>query len=411
MFDTAVLSRQPRLARRASRMQASEIRELLKVIEQPGVISFAGGIPDPALFPVDAIRRHYGDILSDPALAGRALQYSVSEGDPSLRDWIAGHMRRQGVPCSSDNILITSGSQQALEFVAKLFLSPGDAALVTAPTYLGALQAFSASEPVYRILDHADVEGTLARCRKPDADGHADCKFAYVVPDFANPSGETLDEAARLRVLRMAEELDIVVIEDSPYGALRYGGDPIAPLQALDIRDGRSIDESRVVFCGSFSKVFTPGLRLGWICASRDLVRRFVLIKQASDLNAPAINQMVIARLAGTLFDDQVARAREHYRNKRDAMLDALADHMPAAARWSQPDGGMFVWLTAGSGVDTAALLPRAVEEAGVAFVPGRAFFPNGGGSDAMRLSFSLPDAGQIGSGIARLAEILRRAA
>ena len=202
MSDTALLARAPRLARRASRMQASEIRELLKIIEQPGVISFAGGIPDPALFPVEAIRQHYSDILSDPASAGKALQYSVSEGDADLRDWIVDHMRSRGVTCDRDNILITSGSQQALEFTAKLFLSPGDTALVTAPTYLGALQAFAASEPVFRDLDIADIDATAAQFRSP-ADS-SDCKFAYVVPDFANPSGETMDLAARRRLLDLA---------------------------------------------------------------------------------------------------------------------------------------------------------------------------------------------------------------
>lgn len=408
MSDTSLLARAPRLARRASRMQASEIRELLKIIEQPGVISFAGGIPDPALFPVDAIRQHYSDILSDPASAGRALQYSVSEGDADLRDRIVDHMRARGVTCGRDNILITSGSQQALEFTAKLFLSPGDTALVTAPTYLGALQAFAASEPVFRDLDIADIDATAAQFREP---AHpSDCKFAYVVPDFANPSGETMDLAARRRLLDLAEALDIAIIEDSPYAALRYEGEPVAPIQALDLAGGRSIDHSRVVFCGSFSKVFTPGLRLGWVCASRDLIRRLVLIKQSSDLNAPALNQMVVARLTADHFDRQVERAQAHYRAKRDAMLEALSEHMPAHARWSVPEGGMFIWLSAGAGIDTAALLPRAIGEARAAYVPGRAFYADGRTSDAMRLSFSLPDCGQIRAGVERLAALVRQA-
>ncbi|MEO4042775.1 PLP-dependent aminotransferase family protein [Hoeflea sp. CAU 1731] len=410
MSDAALLARAPRLARRASRMQASEIRELLKIIEQPGVISFAGGIPDPALFPVDAIRQHYSDILSDPASAGKALQYSVSEGDADLRDRIVDHMRARGVRCDRDNILITSGSQQALEFTAKLFLSPGDTALVTAPTYLGALQAFAASEPVFQDLDMADIEATAAQFHAHAQSEPSDCKIAYVVPDFANPSGKTMDLAARRRLLDLAETLDIAIIEDSPYAALRYEGEPVAPIQALDLENGRTIDESRVVFCGSFSKVFTPGLRLGWVCASRDLIRRLVLIKQSSDLNAPALNQMVVARLMADHFDRQAARAQAHYRTKRDAMLEALSQHMPAHARWSEPEGGMFIWLSAGDGIDTAALLPRAIGQARVAYVPGRAFYADGRTSDAMRLSFSLPDCGQIRTGVERLAGIVRQA-
>ncbi len=400
----------PRYASRASRMQASEIRELLKLLDRPGIISFAGGIPDPDLFPVEEIQKAYDAVLGDPARASRALQYSVSEGDPGLREWIVEHMRGRGVACGPENILITSGSQQALEFAGRLFLSPNDTALVTAPTYLGALQAFSGNEPVY---DTLRFDGTSNRDAASYAEAAAraggSVKFAYAVPDFANPSGETLDRATREGLLGLAEELDCVVVEDSPYSALRYSGEAVAPLLAIDIDRCGGIEGSRVVHCGSFSKVFTPGLRVGWVCASTEIVSRLTLIKQGSDLNCPAINQVVMRHLAQTMFDDQVAKACASYRVKRDAMLEALEAHMPEGVSWSRPEGGMFVWVTLPGEADTDELFEHAINDANVAFVPGHAFHADGSGSNTLRLSFSLPDAGEIREGIARLAGVLAR--
>ncbi len=394
---------EPAYASRADRLQASEIRELLKLLERPDIISFAGGIPDPTLFPVDDVRAAYDQALGHQASAGRFLQYSVSEGDPDLRAWIAGHMAERGVTCSPENILITNGSQQALEFLGKLLLSPDDTALVVAPTYLGALQAFSASEPRYDALDFGSGNRTTQSYRETAAAAGGAVKFAYAVPDFANPTGETLSPQQRQNLLALAEDLDIPIIEDAAYAALRYDGDDELPVQALDVGKSGSIDGSRVIYCGTFSKIFTPGLRVGWICASKQLIRRLTLIKQASDLNSAAINQAVILQLAQTQFDAQVARARDHYRLKRDTMLAALAAHMPAGTQWTQPDGGLFVWVTLPGHVDAASLLTRSVEEAGVAFVPGHAFFADGTGRNTMRLSFSLPDIATIDEGIRRL--------
>jgi DNA-binding transcriptional MocR family regulator len=399
----------PRYASRASRMQASEIRELLKLLERPGIISFAGGIPDSDLFPVDEVHTAYDAILSDPARAGRALQYSVSEGDPGLREWIVQRMRGRGVRCDVENILITSGSQQALEFAGRLFLSPNDTALVTAPTYLGALQAFSGNEPVYDTL-RFDAAGNrdAQSYSEAAADAGGAVKFAYAVPDFANPSGETLDLAAREGLLKLAEQLDCVVIEDSPYSALRYDGEAVAPLLALDIERKGSIERSRVVHCGSFSKVFTPGLRVGWVCAAREIVSRLTLIKQASDLNCPAINQTVMRHLAQTLFDAQVEKACASYRVKRDAMLRALDKHMPRGVSWSRPEGGMFIWMTLPGETDTAELFKHALDDANVAFVPGHAFHADGSGRNTLRLSFSLPEPVDIEQGIVRLAGVMK---
>ncbi len=398
---------EPRYAARAERMRASEIRELLKVLEQPGIISFAGGIPDPALFPVDEAKAAYAAVLGDASLASGGLQYSVSEGYLPLRQWIARHMGSLGVPCEADNIVITSGSQQALEFLGRLLLSPGDTALVTAPTYLGALQAFSASEPRYDELRPEDGNRTPACYANAARHGGGAVKFAYVVPSFANPTGETLSLIARQRLLNLAAELDIPVIEDAAYAMLRFEGEPLPSILALEVARRGSIERARSIYCGTFSKVLSPGLRVGWIVASKALIRRLVLIKQASDLNSATINQMVMHRLAETAFGGQVEGASSHYRRRRDAMLAALARHMPAGVTWTRPEGGLFTWVTLPEGVDSATLLERSLAEARVAFVPGSAFFFDGRGRNTLRLSYSLPDEAAIERGIAALAKLI----
>jgi DNA-binding transcriptional MocR family regulator len=398
---------EPRYAARAERMRASEIRELLKLLEQPGIISFAGGIPDPALFPVAEARAAYAAVLADAAMAGGGLQYSVSEGYLPLRQWIVRHMGDLGVACEEDNIVVTSGSQQALDFLGRLLLSPGDTALVTAPTYLGALQAFSAYEPRYDELRPEDGNRTPQSYAQAAAAAAARVKFAYVVPSYANPTGETLSLAARERLLDLAAELDIPVVEDAAYAALRFEGDALPPIMALEVARRGGIDNARSIYCGTFSKVLSPGLRVGWIVAPQAMIRRLVLVKQASDLNNSTINQMVMHRLAETAYDAQVDRARAHYRCRRDAMLAALKTHMPEGVTWTRPGGGLFVWLCLPDGMDGASLLDRAVKEAGVAFVPGAAFFHDDRGRNTLRLSYSLATEAEIAEGIARLAKLL----
>ena len=387
------------LAARSTRMRASEIRELLKLLDQPDIVSFAGGIPDPALFPRQAFRDAFDGILGGPR-AGQALQYQASEGYGPLRTWIAARMRETGVPCDEGNIFITSGSQQGLDYLGKLFLSPGDTALVEFPTYLGALQAFNAYEPRYeRLRLGAQATGTL------HSKGRV--KFAYVVPDFANPTGETLDLQSRNALLDEAEALDIAVIEDAAYRDLRYGGDPIAPILALDCERSGGIERARTIYCGSFSKTLSPGLRVGWICAPRRLVDKLVLTKQASDLHSPSLNQMAILDVAEAVFDDHLRHLTAAYRGRRDALLAALQAHMPDGVSWTRTDGGMFVFVTLPDGTDTAELLARSVREARVAFVPGQAFHPDGSGANTMRLSFSLADDRAIAAGIPRLARLI----
>ena len=397
-----------RFASREARMKASEIRELLKLLDQPDIISFAGGIPDPALFPADAFRRAYGDALTGAA-AGAALQYSTSEGHAGLRAWIVGQMASIGIACAPDNIVITSGSQQALDYLGKLFLSPADTALVTWPTYLGALQAFNAYEPTYdRLEPMGNREPGDFAWQAREKGGTV--KFAYVSPDFANPTGETMTRAERERVLDLADALDIAVIEDGAYQSLRYDGEAIPPLLALEIAKKGDIDQCRTIYCGTFSKTLSPGLRVGWVCAAKDIVSRLVILKQAGDLHSATINQAAMNAVAREMFDEQVATIREVYGARRDHMLAALEREMPAGVSWSRPEGGMFVWLTLPEGMDGAALLAQSLESARVAFVPGRAFFADGTGANTIRLSFSCASESMIDEGIKRLGGLIRNA-
>ncbi|MBR0555197.1 PLP-dependent aminotransferase family protein [Ciceribacter sp. L1K23] len=392
-------------ATRSSRMRASEIRELLKLLERPDIISFAGGIPDPALFPDEAFKTAYADIFSGDQV-GTALQYSVSEGYKPLREWLRGEMEKLGIPCTIDNIFITSGSQQALDYLGKLFLSPKDTALVTWPTYLGALQAFNAYEPNY---DQLSVSGN----RTPESykvaaekNGGA-VKFAYLSADFANPTGETVDRAGRERLLKLAEELDIAIIEDAAYQSLRYDGEPVPPILALEIAEKGSIEETRTIYSGSFSKTLAPGLRVGFVVAAMPVIRKLVLMKQAADLHSSTINQIAITHVAERHFPEQVAKIKAAYSARRDAMLKALEKYMPAGTTWTKPEGGMFVWVTLPEGMDGAELLARSVETEKVAFVPGQAFFADRSGTNTLRLSFSCANEAMIDEGIKRLGRLV----
>jgi len=394
------------LATRASRMKASEIRELLKLLDQPDIISFAGGIPDPALFPKAEFAAAFSDVLSgDQATA--ALQYSVSEGYKPLRDWIAAQMAEIGVPCTAENILITSGSQQALDYLGKLMISPKDTVLCGWPTYLGALGAFNAYEPSYDRLDpQSNRSADDYRQTALAAGGRV--KFAYLSVDFANPTGETLALSAREAVIDLADQLDIAIVEDAAYQTLRYDGQAIPPILALEIARKGSIEACRTLYCGSFSKSLAPGLRVGWVCAGKEVISRLVLMKQAADLHSSTANQIVTHRVARDIFAPHVAQLRRVYGARRDHMLAALAREMPAGVTWTKPEGGMFVWLTLPKGMDGAELLAKSLQSERVAFVPGRAFFADGSNGNTLRLSFSCADEAAIDEGIKRLGRLIR---
>jgi hypothetical protein len=390
-------------ATRMTGMKASEIRELLKLLDQPDIISFAGGIPDPALFPAEAFSHACSKALS-PERQAQALQYSVSEGYLPLRQWLAAEMAKIGVTCSADNILITSGSQQALDYLGKMFLSPGDTALVGWPTYLGALAAFNAYEPRY---DQLNLEGNRTAGSYREAAGGERVKFAYLSPDFANPTGETADQSARERLLDLAEDLDCAVVEDAAYQALRYDGDPVPPVLATEIARKGSLEDCRTIYCGSFSKTLSPGLRLGWVVAARPVISRMVLLKQAADLHTATLNQMAVHTVAEEIYHAHCMELRAVYSRRRDAMLAALAEHMPEGVSWTRPEGGMFIWVTLPAGADGSQLLARAIRTERVAFVPGQAFFADGSGANTIRLSFSNSNHAEICEGIARLGRLL----
>lgn len=394
------------LSTRALRLETSEIRELLKLINREDIVSFAGGIPDPTLLPLDLVREAIDEVLANRETGCEALQYSASEGHEPLRSWIADYMMRSGVPCAPHNILITSGSQQALDFLGKLFVTPGDRILVTAPTYLGALQAFNAYEPNYGPLlpqdvDHPDGEhgeGSAGRT-----------KFAYVVPDFANPTGNTLDLATRQRILASALAGDYFLVEDAAYSELRFEGMPIPSIMSLGVAAASSIDGARSIYCGTFSKTVAPGLRVGWICAARTIIDKLVLIKQGSDVHTSTLNQMVVLHFVRRHFNDHVLRVRSVYAQRLSIMQECLAEFMPPSVSWTKPKGGLFVWVELPKELDTTKLLEQSIREEGIAFVPGQAFFARDPRRSTLRLSYSLAAEAPMRAGIERLAALMTR--
>ena len=398
-----------RFSQRMSRVRASEIRELLKLLDQPDILSFAGGIPNPVLFPTERIQAGYDAILSDPVQAAQALQYSVSEGYLPLRQWIAERMTRDGVPCDAHNVMLTAGSQQALDLLGKLFLSQGDTVMVARPTYLGALQAFNGYEPSYLDLpetalsEGVDVQALMAGC--------APQPLGYFVPDFANPTGQSLTLAEREALLDLAEQLDMTLIEDGAYRELRFTDQALPTLLALDIARSGSIEAARTVFCGTLSKTLTPALRIGWVCGPGAVIEKLVLLKQGADLHVSTINQMVAHRAVSEGYEQHLGLLRNTYAARARTLLSALERHMPKGVSWTTPEGGMFVWVRLPEGMDGKVLLERALAEERVAFVPGEPFFAEVSTANAIRLSYSLPGDDQIEDGVARLGRLIARMA
>ncbi|MBP7064022.1 PLP-dependent aminotransferase family protein [Ferrovibrio sp.] len=394
----------PALAQGVNDLRASEIRELLKLINRPEIISFAGGIPDPAMFPLETIGKSYAAILGDPARAGDAFQYSISEGFPPLRDWIAGYLKGHGIDTGADRIIITSGAQQALDFLGRAFIEPGDGVVMTDPSYLGAIQVFGTYRPHF-IAVPMDAEG--AKLAELEAAFAQKPKFFYLTPDFCNPAGITTSLARREAILDLAYKYNVAIIEDSPYEELRYDGARIPSFAALEARRGAA-NGNLVIYVGSLSKVLTPALRIGWVSADAGLINKLVLLKQASDLHCSTVNQIIANELARNSHASQVAKLRPTYKARRDAMLAALKRSFPSEVTWNVPDGGMFIWLEFPEGVDCAELLAQAIKDSNVAFVPGSAFYATEQKRNTARLSFSLGEPARIEEGIERLAVLVR---
>lgn len=382
------------LSRRAQKMNPSVIREILKVTERPGIINFGGGIPSPDTFAIDAIRQASDRVLTRDGRA--ALQYSSSEGWPALREWVAQDLRAQGLSIGPEQILITSGSQQALDLLAKVLLDPGSRVLVETPTYLGALQAFSAMEPQV-VGVTCDEEGMDPRDMRRWSEG---ARLAYLLPDFQNPTGRSMSRVRRAEVVAQARASGLPLVEDNPYGQLWFDEPPPPPLSSLWPEGS--------LYLGSFSKVMAPGLRLGYLAAPKAIYPKLLQAKQAADLHSSSFSQRLVAELLeGNFMAHHLPTIRAFYRRQCKVMLAALEAQMAGlGVRWSEPAGGMFLWLRLPAGMDAAQLLPHAIER-GVAFVPGSAFFAQQPVHESMRLSFANSTPEQTRIGIAALAQTI----
>jgi 2-aminoadipate transaminase len=373
-------------------MNPSVLREILKVTDRPGLISLAGGLPSPDSFPIEAVREATSRVLRDTPR--EALQYAASEGHAPLREWVAAQLRSEGQAVEADQVLITTGSQQGLDLVAKLLIDEGTRVAVESPTYLGALQAFAPYEPVFQTLA-CDDEGPLPE-RLVDAKGAG---FLYAQPNFQNPSGRCVGEARRASLVEAAQAIGLPILEDNPYGELWYDA---APPRSLAARWPEG-----VIYLGSFSKVLSPGLRLGYVVAPRALYPKLLQAKQAADLHTSGFVQRVVHEVVKDGFlDTHLPKVRALYARQRDAMVAALRRHLPSDCRFEVPQGGMFCWVALPSGTDATALLPRAVES-GMAFVPGAAFFADESQAHRIRLSFVTASPEQIDRGVAMLASVL----
>lgn len=398
-----------RYALRTKGIKSSAIRELLKITQRPEVISLAGGLPAPEVFPLKRFKEACHKVLETAGSA--ALQYGPTEGYEPLREMLAQNMARYGIRAKAENVLMTSGSQQALDLIGKLFINSGDRVLVEAPTYLGALQAFNVYGAEY-VSVPIDEDGL--RTDLLDSSLRSGPKFMYVLPNFQNPGGTTLSEGRRHELVLLADKYGIPIIEDDPYGQLRYEGEHLPTLLVLDrenLRRDSGYSIGNVIYLSTFSKTLAPGLRLGWIVAPPDVITKLVQLKQGADLHTSTFNQFVAYEVARDGFlDEHVKTIRKVYRERRDVMLEALQEFFPPEVTWTHPKGGLFLWVTLPEIVDCKKLFESALKE-NVAFVPGDSFYaPNGHRTNShMRLNFSNAQPEQIREGIRRLSVAVKR--
>ncbi len=395
-----------RYAQRTQRMSSSAIREILKMTQIPGIISFAGGLPAPEVFPVQEIREASDIVLSK--VGATALQYHPTEGFIPLREMIVRYSVRLGLNIGIENVLITTGSQQALDLLGKVFINRGDRVLVESPTYLGALQAWNAYGPEYVAVPFDDDGMQVDALEEALRMGP---KFIYVLPNFQNPTGITLSLERRKALIELADRYGVPLVEDDPYGQLRYDGEHLPPVVGRDGQYRNSVGETshgNVIYLSTFSKTLAPGLRLAWVTAPPEVIRKLVQAKQGADLHTSTLNQMVAYQTAkGGFLDKHIDKIRKVYGERRDVMLEALEEYFPPGVKWTHPQGGMFLWVTLPESMDAAGVLPKAVEKM-VAFVPGGPFHANGGGKNTMRLNFSNASPELIREGISRLGQVLK---
>lgn len=395
-----------RYAQRTQRMGSSAIRELLKLTEKPDIISFGGGLPAPDVFPVDDFAAACDRVLRE--LGAQALQYGSTEGYLPLREMIARHTARYGIKVTPDNILITSGSQQALDLIGKVFINPGDRILVEEPTYLGALQAWNAYGAEY-VTVPMDENGMISDALEEAL--RTGPKFIYVLPNFQNPTGVTLSVERRQALIEIADHYGVPIIEDDPYGQLRYEGNHLPSVVALDgqFREMSSSPyRGNVIYLSTFSKTLSPGIRLAWVVAPQEVIRKLVQAKQGADLHTATFNQIVAYEVSrGGFLDRHVWMIRRVYGERRNVMLEALENFFPEGSTWTRPQGGLFLWSTLPEGLNSKKLLEKAIEQK-VAYVPGESFFARGGGERTMRLNFSYAKPETIRLGIERLGNVIK---
>jgi len=387
-----------RFARRTQQIRPSTIRQILKVTEQPDVISFAGGLPAPECFPVAEVALCAQKVLAEAG--AQALQYAVTEGYGPLREKFAAEMKARGVSCATENILVTTGSQQALDLIGKAFLDSGDCVLTEAPTYLAAIQAFQTYE--VRFASAPTDEQGLETGRLEEIICRERPKLLYTIPNFQNPTGVTQSAERRARVCELAARYGMMVVEDDPYGKLRYAGADIPPIKSHD-RDGI------VLYVSTVSKIVTPGMRIGWIAAPEPVLRKLTVAKQAADLHTSNLDQRIVDRyLAGFDNNAHIQRIRDTYGARYALMNSCLSQSMPKDFHWTHPEGGMFLWVTGPEEIDTWSMMEEAMRRK-VLFVPGRDFFPDGSGHRYLRLNFSNASEKDIRMGIARLAKVAQQ--
>lgn len=388
-----------KFAERARFVTSSETREILKVTERPEVISFAGGLPAPELFPVDPLKDACSAVLNEEGAA--ALQYSTTEGYIPLREAICQRMKMAGIDSSLENVLITSGSQQAIDLTGRLFINEGDTIICESPTYLAAINVFKSYKAQF-IEVAMDDDGMLMEELEKRLQEHPNAKFIYTIPDFQNPTGRTLKLERRKRMIELANQYDVLIVEDNPYGAVRFAGKELPPVKHYDT-------EGRVIYLSTFSKIFTPGLRLGWICAHPFFIDKYVAFKQTADLHTDSFAQRITAKYM-ELYDieEHIHKIKAVYKERCTAMLSCIEEFFPNNISYSKPEGGLFIWVELPEGIDSAHIFTECLKN-NVACVPGTPFFPNGTQTNTLRLNYSNMPKEKIIEGMKRMGEVLHR--
>ncbi|PAL11229.1 aminotransferase-like domain-containing protein [Peribacillus simplex] len=386
-----------KFAERARLVKSSETREILKVTERPEVISFAGGLPDPELFPVENLKNACNAVLDEEGAA--SLQYGTTEGYIPLREAISQRMKGIGINSTIENVLITSGSQQAIDLTGRLFINEGDTIICESPTYLAAINAFKSYDAKF-VEVVMDDDGMVMDELEKKLNNHPDTKFIYTIPDFQNPTGRTLKLERRKRMIELANQYDVLIVEDNPYGAVRFAGEELPPVKHFDT-------ENRVIYLSTFSKIFTPGLRLGWICAEESFIEKYVAFKQTADLHTDSLAQRITAKYMEIYdMEEHIKKIKAVYKTKCTEMMRSMKEFFPKNLSYRKPEGGLFIWVELPEGMDSTHILTECLKN-NVACVPGTPFFPNGTQKNTLRLNYSNMSNEKIIEGIKRMGEVL----